>query len=726
VHSRLRHWNAGPDKKIVGIPVARRPYRREAPAVVEVAGTVSAILRTPEDPQRYRPKIRMRIHASGEPVDLRRHRFVSGAGGPSKGIVMECSKYVGRIGALAVALGIGTALAMTPASAWADSSTSNGNQHTQGQSSASGANKSSGSTDSANPPAPQKHLLDMATRPQLSGVGGNHQAAASVSSAPATPVDPAAPSIVEQAALAWSGRTKRPAAASGPTTAAATVPAAASGPVTPLVSALATTIGLVMGGSGQPLPNFNLPGFIELADKLYIHPNFPDTTYPDPYANGLFTPEYPVGSLPFYLNYPEATSGVLAGFPELYTSIGQGMLILENAIKTNLANGVSSTVFGYSQSSVIAGLVMKQLAETGVVVPDGALQFVLIGNTAAPNGGLAERFVGQNLPSVGMAFDGATPSNLYPTDMYTIEYDGLGGDFPKYPINFLADLNAAMGYLYRHGLFLSLTSDEVNQAVLLPGSKSLGADSLTDYYMIPSTALPGTNSYLPLLQPLLGLPVIGKPLADLVQPALTVLINLGYGGDNLGYSTPANVPTPFGLFPDVNVGTVVNELIAGIQQGVTAFVGDIRSALPAPASAAQATSQVTLPTLPQLAAGLSAAATHPAAAISDIASTLAAEITHIAESITNIAVALYNPLLPTAGIVNAFITTLPAYDVSLFLNNLSNPINAIGLPIAADVGLVTLMAALDAQIWINGIVGAIGWFFAIFTPVSAPATAEPY
>ena len=32
-----------------------------------------------------------------------------------------------------------------------------------------------------------------------------------------------------------------------------------------------------------------------------------------------------------------------------------------------------------------------------------------------------------------------------------------------------------------------------------------------------------------------------------------MLINLGYGGDNLGYSdAPANVPTPFGLFPDVN------------------------------------------------------------------------------------------------------------------------------------------------------------------------------
>jgi hypothetical protein len=180
------------------------------------------------------------------------------------------------------------------------------------------------------------------------------------------------------------------------------------------------------------------------------------------------------------------------------------------------------------------------------------------------------------------------------------------------------------------------------------------------------------------------------------------------------------------LFPDVNLGTVVNELIAAVQQGVKAFVGDLQGALAIPATATQSTARLTLPTLPQLAAGLSAAAKDPAAAVTDIAGALAAEITHITEAITNTAVALCNPLLPTAGIINAIITTLPAYDVSLFLNNLSNPINAIGLPIAADVGLITLMAALDVQIWINGIVGAIGWIATIFTPVSATTTAETY
>ncbi|MGH3560535.1 MAG: PE-PPE domain-containing protein, partial [Mycobacterium sp.] len=226
------------------------------------------------------------------------------------------------------------------------------------------------------------------------------------------------------------------------------------------------TIGLVMGGSGLPLPNYNVPGYVDAANDLYIdnplHPNFPDTTYPDPYANGLFTPEYPLLSMPFSINYPPAaTTGPLAGFPPLSTSMGQGMLILENAIASNTAAGDISTVFGWSQSSTISGLVMQQLDPTGQPMPNDGLQFVLIGDPSAPNGGLLERFDGLNLPSLGLLFDGATPSDLYPTDIFTLEYDGYA-DFPEYPINFLADLNALLGTISLHGLYL-------NQGLTPPG-----------------------------------------------------------------------------------------------------------------------------------------------------------------------------------------------------------------------------------------------------------------
>jgi hypothetical protein len=463
------------------------------------------------------------------------------------------------------------------------------------------------------------------------------------------------------------------------------------------LAAADSTIGLVMGPSGVPIPP---PGYVALADQLYIHPNFPNTTYPNPYANGLFTPEYPVVSVPFSVNYPTATTGPLAGFPAPSTSVGQGMLILENAIASNMAAGNASTVFGWSQSATISSLVMQQLDPTGVPMPNHGLQFVLVGDPNAPNGGWAERFNGLTVPSIGLAFDGATPSNSFPTNIYTIEYDGFA-DFPRYPINVFADVNAALGLESSHGLYLTpsiITPAVLNQAILLPGSELLGANTLTNYYMIPLSALPSPHDYLPILQPLANTPVIGKPLADLLQPDLTVLVNLGYGDPNFGYSTsPANVPTPFGLFPHVSQALIAQDLVTGAKQGVAAFVSDIHSGAASGLSLSSLSHSLSaLPSPTHLATALLTAASNPAATRTDIVN-----------AFTSATSSLYSPLLATADLINAAVTTLPNYDVSLFLANLSNPVDAIGLPIAADVGLLTLGTFVDLALWLQGITAAI-------------------
>ena len=53
---------------------------------------------------------------------------------------------------------------------------------------------------------------------------------------------------------------------------------------------------------------------------------------------------------------------------------------------------------------------------------------------------------------------------------------------------------------------------------------------------------------LPLLDPLRIIPGIGNPLADLIQPDLKAIINLGYGNPAYGWSTgPADIQTSFGL-----------------------------------------------------------------------------------------------------------------------------------------------------------------------------------
>ena len=72
--------------------------------------------------------------------------------------------------------------------------------------------------------------------------------------------------------------------------------------------------------------------------------------------------------------------------------------------------------------------------------------------------------------------------------------------------------------------------------------------------------------------------LLPKSLQDLLGPDLTYLINLGYGDGSLGYAvtpdSPADVPTPFGLFPDVSLSTVLSTLATDTQQGITALEND--------------------------------------------------------------------------------------------------------------------------------------------------------
>src|ERR1700739_1006659 len=385
----------------------------------------------------------------------------------------------------------------------------------------------------------------------------------------------------------------------------------------------ADDIGLVMGGSGLPIPG---PDYVAAADGLYLD-NPATTLYPDltlfqappetPFGNGLFTPEglYPltgVHTLP--LNFPLDANGL----PDISTSVGQGATILESTILRDHAAREPSTGFGYSQSSTLSGITMQMLEADGVTANTvGAPQFLLIADPSAPNGGLLERFNGfenivspnnvdpLNLPSVGIAFDGATPSDDFVTNMYSLEYDGFT-DFPRYPLNFLSDLNAFLGIETLHGTYLNggvdgsgPTAEQIANAILLPGSADLGAtDSLTNYYMIDETA------------PLVSL--LPRSLQELLGPDLTYLINLGYGDGTLGYSvtadSPANVATPVGLFPDVRLSTVLSTLGTDTEQG---FQNLASGTDPYSAALDPATSSAT--TLPDLMQALSADAANPAA-----------------------------------------------------------------------------------------------------------------
>jgi hypothetical protein len=329
---------------------------------------------------------------------------------------------------------------------------------------------------------------------------------------------------------------------------------------------IATTIGstgtaLIMGGTFEPEPP---PSYVTAINNLFIQPNPTYTGY-SPF--GLYTPEE------VHIPFIKATGPLTVG-----QSILQGEFILNNAIMAT-PPGSHTLVFSYSQSSVISSIEIKALdALPANLRPSPSdLSFMLIGDGDAPNGGIFTRFPGTYISVIDLPFFGATPPDTpYPTTIYTLQYDGFA-DFPQYPLDIFADANALLGTVYVHPNYASLTPQQIQSAVpqaTSPGYYENGG--ATHYYMIPT-------QNLPLLDPLRSVPIIGTPLADLLQPDLTVLVNLGY--DPNGY---ANVVTPAQLIPgfspsggetspppNFNAASIYGQLVTGAQQGVTDALVDI-------------------------------------------------------------------------------------------------------------------------------------------------------
>lgn len=207
-----------------------------------------------------------------------------------------------------------------------------------------------------------------------------------------------------------------------------TVASGAGSPRATVNAAEAQTVAHIMGGSGIPIPS---SGYLYRAVNLYIQRIAPGVT-----PQALFTPQglYPVIAIK-NLRFD--------------ISVAQGVTILDAAIRQQIAAGNNVTVFGYSQSATMASLEMAKLAASPNPPRPDQLSFTLIGNPNHPNGGVATRVPGVSVPSIGVTATAATPGNLYPPNVYTLEYDGVA-DFPRYPINFLSTLNAVAGAYYVH------------------------------------------------------------------------------------------------------------------------------------------------------------------------------------------------------------------------------------------------------------------------------------
>ncbi|RFZ33259.1 putative PPE family protein PPE42 [Mycobacterium marinum] len=317
--------------------------------------------------------------------------------------------------------------------------------------------------------------------------------------------------------------------------------------------AAGTHVAFVMGGTAIPWPDAT---YVTAVQDLFIDPHFPGFT-----TQVLFTPEQ---LWPFTSNLGSLTFG---------QSVAQGVAILRDALSAQLSDPANTAVvFGYSQSATIATNQIRAFMSQLNPPSPSQLSFVLTGNPNNPDGGVLERFNGLYLPIVDVLFNGATPPDSpYPTAIYTAQYDGIA-NFPRYPLNVVSDVNAIMGFLYDEHYYAGLTSDPnaigsgptVANAVQLPTSP--GYTGNTEYYMVLA-------QHLPLTDPLRQIPYVGTPIADLIQPSLRVIVDLGYSDYGPGQNY-ADIPTPASLFSLPNPLAVSYYLGKGAVQGVQAFMVD--------------------------------------------------------------------------------------------------------------------------------------------------------
>ena len=244
------------------------------------------------------------------------------------------------------------------------------------------------------------------------------------------------------------------------------------------------------------------------------------------------------------VDYPASVWPVSAGGfsdPTFDQSVAAGVAALPSPRSVE-----PGTVFaGGSQGAVVASLYKREFNQAWAKHPQKApdIVFGLIANLMRPNGGILERFAPLGtIPIVGLTFYGASPTQTAGAGQGEIttydiarQYDGFS-DFPTNPLFVLSDINAVMGIVLVHP---DVSTVSMQDAVL---QDEYGD---TRYYIIPTYPVP-------LLMPLEEqIPIVGPILADMLDPAVRLLVEAGYDRTiSPGQPTPANFlyfPNPIAL-----------------------------------------------------------------------------------------------------------------------------------------------------------------------------------
>jgi hypothetical protein len=331
-----------------------------------------------------------------------------------------------------------------------------------------------------------------------------------------------------------------------------------------------TSISMMQELGGNPLPpgTPNTTGLpLGVAGEGYLDPTNPNS----PYYGYAFKPVAWPSQIPFTNNWDGSS-----GYED---SQRAGLANLQALVNPAMQTGDPVAVVGYSSGANVVVRELRYLQSIGSPAP-GQLSFMLIASMNRPNGGLAARFPGLFVPFINVKFDGTTPTNTpYKITDVSWQYDPVS-DFPNYPLNLLADLNSLVGFFTQHGNYYPADMN--------------GPRAVPDYTDPASniTYVTLATQRLPLLVPLrmLGVP---KQLIDLVEPALKVLVDLGYDR-----SIKAGVPTPASLSPTPQrllelPGQLLNAVGVGIQHALNPSWDKPSTSVPAAPATATAAAAVT-------------------------------------------------------------------------------------------------------------------------------------
>jgi pimeloyl-ACP methyl ester carboxylesterase len=321
---------------------------------------------------------------------------------------------------------------------------------------------------------------------------------------------------------------------------------------------------LMMGGNADPYSanvHLQLNGIVNPADPRYVFP-------------GTNLVKVPWISDSFDLD-PGYTASQANGIAQMYTYIDY---FIDDPFD-------KVTVYGYSSGAQVTMNVAKLLQAQGGAAPaPHQLSFINVASPYRGNGGVFSRFRGLNL--LGIPFEGPNPATGYSVTDIAYKYDPIS-DFPQYPLMPLSLLNSLIAWQSLHIGYWGPQSD-LSNVILDPNMTYHDSSTGINYVTLAPPHLPllmpayQIGEAVPFLRPFI------EPVLKLIEPTLTMLVDLGYDRSvPVGQARPANL-IPLSLLNPIKIGVdLLNAVLKGVQDALVSVVQGITGTLPPSGAAIQ-------------------------------------------------------------------------------------------------------------------------------------------